>query len=191
MGFGPLWSLLLERNSGCLFVCRLASAPSVRKTRSLAFLYFHPPRALPNTAVQVQLEDEKLAKWLVDLSLDKEQRDSRVSAMLLPSCCVYSTMEDEAIATCLGIFGLLEKSSIGATELKHSVRISRLETKHDEATGLLLGRANAAIRAPVREKVAHLLNFDGRFVASLNAADRNLVRSEVLAPWLTRTTQLC
>ena len=101
--------------------------------------------------------------------------------MLLPSCPMYSTMEDEAIAKCLGIFGLFENSSTGATELKHSVRISRLETKQDAATGLLLGRAAAVIRAPLLEIVAHVLNADGRFVASLNAADRNLVRSEVLA----------
>jgi hypothetical protein len=55
----------------------------------------------------------------------------------------------------------------------------RSETKLDVATGLLLGRAVAMIRARPQEIVAYLLNYDGRHLQSRRypAVD---VRSEVL-----------
>jgi hypothetical protein len=77
------------------------------------------------------------------------------------------------------MFAVFEASSAGAKQLEHSELIMYSETKLDEATGLLLGRSAALIRAAPQEIVANLLNFDSRFNQSSSAAG-TYVRSEVL-----------
>jgi hypothetical protein len=62
------------------------------------------------------------------------------------------------------MFAVFEASS--ATKLKHSALIMYSETKLDEATGLLYGRAAAMVRATPQEIVAHMLNYDNRFTQS-------------------------
>jgi hypothetical protein len=77
------------------------------------------------------------------------------------------------------MFEVFDSSSAVAKELEHSATIMRSETKLDVATGLLLGRAVAMIRARPQEIVAYILEYDGRHLQSRRdpAVD---VRSEVL-----------
>ena len=132
--------------------------------------------------LQLKLALEDKLTWIDDAKHDAEQRETRIGAMLAASGRVFSPMENEAIERCLGMFALFERSSLGATQLPCPATVTRSETKQDAATNLLLGFSAAEIRAHVREIVAHLLNDeDGRFMQSIEAADANVARAEVLS----------
>ena len=64
-----------------------------------------------NIAVlQVKLELEEKLTWIDNATHDAAQREVRIGEMLAaPS--VYSSMENEAIQRCLGMFALFESSS--------------------------------------------------------------------------------
>jgi hypothetical protein len=64
------------------------------------------------------------------------------------------------------MFAVFEASSAGTKQLEHSELIMYSETKLDAATGLLLGRAAAMVRATPREIVAYSLNDDSRHIQS-------------------------
>ena len=134
-----------------------------------------------NIAVlQVKLELEEKLTWIDNATHDAAQREVRIGEMLAaPS--VYSSMENEAIQRCLGMFALFESSSAGATQLLRSSTMTRLETKHDAATNLLLGCSTGEIRASVLDIVAYSLNDeDSRYFKTFYAADPNVVRAHVL-----------
>ena len=132
--------------------------------------------------LQLKLALEDKLTWIDDAKHDAKQRETRIGAMLAASGRVFSPMENEAIERCLGMFALFDRSSLGATQLPRPVTVTRSETKQDAATNLLLGFSAAEIRAHVREIVAHLLNDeDGRFMQSIEAADANVARAEVLS----------
>jgi hypothetical protein len=107
--------------------------------------------------LQTRLDDEALAALLEDLAHDAAKRQESIAEMASADH-VYSQMENEAIEKCLGMFAMFKSSVAKVTRLKHSVSTSRLETKQDEATGLLLGRAEAKIRAAPQEIVAKMLH---------------------------------
>jgi hypothetical protein len=130
--------------------------------------------------LQPKLEDEDLAAWLDDCDEDKVQRQSKICELALPSGREYNAMENESIAKCLRMFALFERNSVGARELPRPATITRLETKYDEVTRLLLGLATAQIRAHPLEIVAYFLNADCRFMLSSYATDAHLVRHELL-----------
>ena len=128
-----------------------------------------------------QLESEDRMTWVDDVAYDAAQRKDRIEALALPPGRVYSTVENQAVERCLGMFALFNNNSAGTTPLKHSATIARSEVKQDPATGLLLGRAEAEIRAHVLEIIAYLLNDeDSRFIQSIEAALPEVGRAEVL-----------
>jgi hypothetical protein len=126
--------------------------------------------------LQPKVEEEALAMFLEDVAHDAEQRQARIAEMALPSGLVYSTMENHAVARCLGMFDMFGSNSPGATQPNRSATMKRLETKFDEATRLLLGFADAEIRADPLLVVAYCLNADGRHVSMPHP---NRVRYEV------------
>jgi hypothetical protein len=78
------------------------------------------------------------------------------------------------------MFAVFEASSAGAKQLTHSATVLYSETKLDEATGLLFGRAAAMVRATPQEIVAYVLNYvDGRFTQS-TTDPTVFIRSEVV-----------
>jgi hypothetical protein len=126
--------------------------------------------------LQPKVEEEALVVFLDDLHHDATQRQARIAEMALPSGLVYSTMENHAVARCLGMFEMFDSNLVGATPLNRSASMVRLETKFDEATRLLLGFADAEIRADPLLIVAYCLNADGRCVSTPH---RNRIRYEV------------
>jgi hypothetical protein len=127
------------------------------------------------------LQDEDTAAWIDDVVLDTKQRQDRIAEWASPSGVVYSEAENVAVERCLGMFALFESSDGDTTQLQHSATIARSETKYDDATRLLLGRAEAEIRADPLEIILFILALDSRFVKSLDAANPTVVRAEVLA----------
>ena len=113
--------------------------------------------------LQPKVEAEKLAVWLANVEHDVNQREDRIAAMDSASGRVYNTSEAELLAKGAGMFAAFEASSAGAKQLTNSETVTYSETKLDEATHHLLGRAAAMVRATPQEIVAHLLNFDSRF----------------------------
>ena len=131
--------------------------------------------------LQRETEKENHAIWIGDVTQDAQQRTGRIAELVLPSGCVYDTMENQAIQKCLDMFALFDNGSAGVTKLHHSATITRLETKQDVATSILLGRAEAEVRAELLHIVAYLLHVDSRWFQSLDAANPDVVRSECLA----------
>ncbi len=126
--------------------------------------------------LQPKVEEETLDMFLDDVDHDTAERQARIAEMALPSGCIYSTMENHAVARCLGMFDMFDSSSAGATQPSRSAAMERLEIKFDEATGLLIGFAKAEIRADPLLIVAYALNADGRH---LSTPRPNIVRCEV------------
>ena len=120
------------------------------------------------------------ATWIDDVAHDSAQRQDRIAAMELASGCVYSSTENEMIRIGLEMFTRFEASSAGAKQLTHSATVLYSETKLDAATGLLLGRAAAMVRASPQEIVAFFLNYDSRFNQS-TTDPTVFIRSEVVA----------
>jgi hypothetical protein len=88
-------------------------------------------------------------------------------------------MENAMIENGMAMFAVFEASSAGVEQLKHSATIDRSETKRDEATGLLLGMAEALIRgATPQQLVAHSLR-DSRYIQSTLNPDVDL-RNETI-----------
>ncbi len=116
--------------------------------------------------LEPKVEAEKLAVWLADVEHDAKQRKDRIAAMDSVHGRVYNALEAELLKRGTEMFAVFEASSAGAKQLTHSASIMFSETKLDAATGLLLGRAAAMVRATPEEIVAHSLNYDGRFVQS-------------------------
>ncbi len=133
------------------------------------------------TLLQPKLEEEDLEAWLDDLDHDKEHRQGLLGQMALPSGCMYSTLENAAIERCQRMFALFDGSSVSATHLKRPATIQRSETKHDEATRLLFGFAEAEIRADLLDIVAFILDFaSSQRGQTLAADDPNVVCYECL-----------
>ena len=129
--------------------------------------------------LQPKLEDEDIAVWLNDYDHDSEQRQSSIDEMALSSGRVYSAMENQAVARCLGMFDSYDSCSASATEVKRSATIKRSETKYEEATRLLFGFAEAEIRADPLEIVVYILHCAGsRYGLTLAMADPDVVRFE-------------
>ena len=126
--------------------------------------------------LQPKVGEEDLAMFLDDVDRDQEQRLARIGELASPSGRAYSTMENHAVASCLGMFDTFDSNSVGATQPNRSATMTRLETKFDEATRLLLGFAEAEIRADPLLIVAYCLNADSR---CLSTSNRNLIRYEV------------
>jgi hypothetical protein len=75
------------------------------------------------------------------------------------------------------MFAAFEACWACAKQLTHSATLMYSETKLDEATHLLLGRAAAMVRATPQEIAAYVLNYDSRHIQSRPGA---YVRAEVL-----------
>ena len=132
---------------------------------------------LPATAGAA--ESKRIAAWIDDSRRDAQHREDRIAALASPSGRMYSTMDNELIRKGMAVFAVYKRSSAGVTQLKHSATITCCETKLDIATGLLLGRGTAMLRATPQEVVAYMLNQDSRHLQSLS--DPSVwVRSEVV-----------
>ena len=129
--------------------------------------------------LEPKLEAEKLAAWLADVDHDAKQREDRIAAMDSVAGRVYNMSEAEVLAKGVDMFALFEAGSAGAKQLTHSATVMYSETKLDAATGLLLGRAAAMVRATPQEIVAYCLNCDGRFMQS-TIDPTVFIRSEVV-----------
>ncbi len=125
-----------------------------------------------------KVEAEELAVWLADVEHDAKQREERIAAMDSAAGRVYDISEAEVLAKGAEMFAVFEASSAGTKQLEHSALILYSETKLDEATGLLLGRAAAMVRATPQEIVAYCLNYDSHFVQSTMLTV--FIRSEVV-----------
>ncbi len=126
------------------------------------------------------LEIEDTEAWIKDVEFDTKQREDRIAELESASGQVYELLEDALIAKGPSMFAIFEASSAGAKKLKHSALIMYSETKLDEATGLLFGRAAVMVRATPKEIVAHsLVSDDGHFVQS-TADPTVFVRSDVV-----------
>jgi hypothetical protein len=131
--------------------------------------------------LQPKLEEEDLAAWLDDLDHDTEHRQGLLGQMALPSGRVYSMMENGAVESCQRMFTLFNDGSASATKLKRPAAIQRSETKHDEATRLLFGFAEAEIRADPLDIVAYMLEYaSSRRGQTQAAGDSSVVRYECL-----------
>ncbi len=131
--------------------------------------------------LQRLLEHEDKDAWIADVTHDTKEREDRISELGSASGLSYSTSEKDLIEKGMGMFSVFERSSAGVKQLAHSATITCLETKLDEATGLLLGQAAAMIRATPQEIVTYTLNYcDSRVGRSFVAADPNTVRFESL-----------
>ena len=128
-------------------------------------------------SLQPRVEAEKLAVWLVDVKHDAKQREDRIAAMDSAAGCVYSKLEAELLKKGAAMFAVFDASSAGAKQLKHSATVMYSETKLDEATHHLFGRAAAMVRAMPQEIAAYILNYDSRHIQSRPGAH---VRAEVL-----------
>ena len=117
-------------------------------------------------SLQPAVEAEKLVVWLADVEHDAKQRKDRIEAMDLTAGSVYDMSEAELLAKGADMFAAFEASSAGAKQLTHSATLMYSETKLDEATGLLYGRAAAMVRATPQEIIAYLLIYDSRFMQS-------------------------
>jgi hypothetical protein len=125
-----------------------------------------------------RLEGENLVQWLDDVSHDVKARQKKIDAMDFASGHSFSAMENDAIARCMGMFVLFEAHSSGTKQRQRlAPGIRRLETKHDAASGLLLGRAEAEIRASTQEIIAFWLDDNSRYQKSIYKADANCVRA--------------
>ena len=113
--------------------------------------------------LQMSLEDESLRTWIEDVTHDTAQRQDRILELGLASGLSYTTTENGLLQKGAAMFAVFEASSGGAKQLKHSELIMYSETKLDEATNLLLGRAAAMVRATPQEIVAFCLDYDSRF----------------------------
>jgi hypothetical protein len=127
--------------------------------------------------LQPKVDAEKLAGWLADVEHDAKQRKDRIVAM--DSVAAFDMLEAELLEKGAGMFAVFEASSAGTKQLEHSPLVTCSETKLDEATGLLLGRATAIVRATPQEIVAYGLDYDGRFIQS-NRDPAVFIRCEVV-----------
>jgi hypothetical protein len=130
-------------------------------------------------SLQPKVEAEKLAVWLADVEHDAKQREDRIAAMDSAAGRVYNMSEAELLAKGAGMFAAFEASSASAKQLPHSALILNSETKLDAATGLLLGRAAAMVRATPQEIVVHMLNYDSLYMKSI-IDPTVFIRSEVV-----------
>ena len=131
-------------------------------------------------SLQPKLEAEKLAAWIADVKHDALQRLKTINAIEQASNQVYTAAECEMVERGEAVFAQYDRSSAPVTQLKRSATITRSETKLDEAGRLLLGRAEAEIRASPPDIIAYQLNYDGRHIQSdWNPAVS--VRSEMVA----------
>jgi hypothetical protein len=136
--------------------------------------------------LQPKLEEEGLSVWLGDFDHDKEQRQSRIGEMALPSEFGYSTMESESIAECSAVF---DDSPCRMTR-QHNLHASMKRLVSKLAIVKYDGRDEpVVIRAAPQQVVAYILNYGGRYLQSLhadadaqplNTVDARIVRSEVV-----------
>jgi hypothetical protein len=137
--------------------------------------------------LQPKLEAEALAVWLRDIEHDVSQRNARIAAMTSASGLFEEeALEAEAIKQASDAFASLSSetpmqrsSSAAWLQLPPKATLMRSETKHDQVTGRLLGRAEAEIRATPEEIAMYALNFDSRHVMSGHRAGLD-IRSETL-----------
>jgi hypothetical protein len=129
--------------------------------------------------LQRRLEEEDLVTWLSDAFHDAKKREDRIKEMESVCGLSCSTVENEMLQKAAAMFEVFDSSSAGVKLLEHSETVLRSETKLDAATGLLLGRAVAIVRAAPQEIIMYLLNYDSRCIqADFDPAI--WVRSEVL-----------
>ena len=112
------------------------------------------------------LEGEETVAWINDVKHDAKQREDTIAAIESASGRSCSPFENSLIEEGLGMFDRFDQSSGAFAKLKHSVTVERSETTLDEATGLVLERETAEIRATPQEILAYSLNFDGRHIQS-------------------------
>jgi hypothetical protein len=130
--------------------------------------------------LQRTLESEAKMAWIVDVTHDAKQREERIAELESASGRFYSTMEEGLIEKGTAMFAVFEASSAGVKWLKHSATVTHSETKLEEATGLLLGRATVMVRAAAQEIVAYMLCQGSRHTASLTGKSAVFVRFEVV-----------
>ena len=177
------------RSAGCLGLQVIASL--LVSLVLLGFKLNAPKRLLQviqrrkelNQALEVlqpQLEADQLVVFLANLNHDKAQRRERIGKLALAASQVYSTTEKEAIERCLAMCALFEHSSGRVTQLSGSKLLTRLETKYDEGTRLLFGRAECEVRAAVRDVLAFYVNIDSRHMSVDISGDPAIARWEFL-----------
>ena len=129
--------------------------------------------------LQKVLQVEAKKSWIEDVTHDTKQRREMIAELGSASGLSYSHTEEALVRKGDAMLAVFEASSAGAKLSKHSALTTCSETRLEEATGLLLGRAVVSIRARPQEIVAYLLNYDSRFVQS--TIDPTIfIRSEVV-----------
>ncbi len=126
------------------------------------------------------VENEDQLVWIDDAMCDRMARADRIDELEAESNLSYSLEETSAVNMCQDMFAVFEGNDADTTHLERKASIKRAETKHDKATNLLLGYAEAEIRANPLDIVAYWLNADSRHLQSSNAANINCVRFECL-----------
>jgi hypothetical protein len=114
-----------------------------------------------------RLEDEDRDAWISDVQYDTKAREDRIAEMDSAPRFTSSTLENVILQKGAAMFAVFESSSARLMQLKHSATVMSSESKLDKATGLLLGRASAVVRAAPQDIVMHLLNQDSRHAVSL------------------------
>jgi hypothetical protein len=171
---------LLRQVVTSLFVSAVLLGFKLRALKRLVQVNQRRTELLEDLALlQPKVEAEELDAWLADVEHDAKQREDRIAAMDSAHGRVFTMLEAEVLRKGAGMFAVFEASSVGAKQLTHSALFLYSETKLDAATGLLLGRAAAMVRATPQEIVAYFLNFDCRFNQS--TTDPTVwIRSEVV-----------
>jgi hypothetical protein len=129
--------------------------------------------------LQVALEDESKKAWIGDVAHDSKQRMDMIAETESASGLSYSMIETGLLDKGAAMFAAFDSSPARVTELEHSATINRSETKLEVATGLLLGRAVAMIRASALEIATYMLDSDSRHM-KLTADRAVFVRQETL-----------
>ena len=112
-----------------------------------------------------------LKEWLADLSHDERQEQARIIG--LQAAQSYTASERSAISAGLEMLSHFEDSVVGRNPMKSRATVERSETKHDNVSGLLLGRTELFIRGAAPSQIAAYI---------LNAADSRHVTRHLKSP---------
>ena len=133
-----------------------------------AFTPVAPPNDLPKSPAE---------PWERDAALDSQRRQTWIVG-LLGAEQRYDAVEEALIQRAVALRDACAAVAMPSRLLKHSPTIERMSTKL-EASGRVLGEAEAVIPAAVLELVAFLMHYDSKFWQSL--VDPRLdVRSEIV-----------
>ena len=105
----------------------------------------------------------RAAAWTADVSQDFAWRQAMVLKMQqVQGEQVYTEEETALLAKGLELFDSFAAARGKARSLKNAKTVVHARTKHDEKSGLLIGEAQALIRASPEQIVAYQMHFDSK-----------------------------